>query len=287
MGGPSDSSSLPVRCYGFKWSGLDAGMPPICELARGAAEIQVRQVISAAPTGLSALGPAGGADDQIAVLELVTGGFLVLDRRQGTATFEVPVLIDPQELVHPYLVPAAAGFCSWVGREAYHAGAFVADRRAWAVVGDKEGGKSTLLAVLAQRGHPVLSDDLLVLDDRTVRQGPRLIDLRRPTAEHLGLGEPLESAREGGRWRVRLAPTPDVDLAGWIFLRWGDTVEMKKVGPSDRIARLLALAPTRAEAVVSLAALPAFELVRPRSWDSLPGAIDRLLEHLGPNPVGS
>jgi hypothetical protein len=192
----------------------------------------------------------------------------------------VPVPIDPQELVHPYLVPAAAGFCAWTGREAYHAGAFVVGGRAWAVVGDKEGGKSTVLAHLAQRGHAVLSDDLLVLEDRTVQPGPRLIDLRRPAAEHLGIGEPVPSIREGGRWRMLLEPTPDVELAGWVFLRWGDTVGIDRVGPGDRVGRLLELGPTRPEAVVSLASLPAYELVRPRDWEALPHAADRLLDEL-------
>jgi hypothetical protein len=157
----------------------------------------------------------------------------------------------------------------------------VSDGRAWAVVGEKEGGKSTLLASLAQRGLGVLSDDLLVLEERRVLHGPRLIDLREAAAVHMELGEALGSAREGGRWRMRLDPTPDTELAGWVFLRWGDEVELRTVGLADRIDRLLELVPTREESVVSLAALPAYELVRPPSWEALPGALDALLDELG------
>lgn len=263
-------------CYGFKWSGLEVGTPPICARTSGEADIDVHQVVSSEPCR-----PRIEEGDEIAVLALVTGGWLVLDRREWTAVFHVPVPIDPQELVHPYLVPAAAAFCSWVGREAYHAGAFVVGGKAWAVVGDKDAGKSTTLAVLAQLGLAVLSDDLLVLDDRTVLQGPRLIDLRRPAAVRMGLGKRVDSTREGGRWRMRLGWTPDVELAGWVFLRWGNEVEVRTISLADRIERLLALGPTRAEAVVSLASLPAYEFVRPRSWDLLPSAIDHLLADLG------
>jgi hypothetical protein len=266
--------------YGFKWSGLQVGTPPLCELTISEPDIEVRQMVTS-PGVPSPVPEVQGQGDQLAAFPLVTGGWLVLDRREGSATFHVPVQIDPQELIHPYLVPAAAGFCEWVGWEAYHAGAFAAAGRAWAVVGDKEGGKSTLLAALAQRGLPVLSDDLLVLDDRRVLHGPRLIDLREPAAAHLGLGKSVSSAREGGRWRMHLGPTPDVDLAGWVFLRWGEEVDLRPVSPAARIERLLGLLPTRAEAVVSLASLPAYELVRPRSWDALPEALDRLLDRLG------
>jgi hypothetical protein len=257
------------------------GRPPLCDTASGEADIEVRQVVTSSTLPPPLREPQPGEKNQVVAYPLVTGGWLVLDPREHTATFRVPDPIDPQELVHPYLVPAAAGFCEWAGREAYHAGSFVVGGRAWAVVGEKEGGKSTLLASLAQRGLGVLSDDLLVLDERRVLHGPRLIDLREPAAVHMDLGEPLRSAREGGRWRMRLGRTPDADLAGWIFLRWGDAVELNKVGLADRIDRLLELVPTRAETVVSLAALPAYELVRPPSWEALPGALDALLDALG------
>lgn len=267
---------VPALCYGIKWSGLRVGDPPLCARASGQADVEVRQVLSTAP-----FRPGTGSHGESAAIALVTGGWIALDRGERTATFHLPALVGPEELVHPYLVPAAAVFCSWAGREAYHAGAFVVGGKAWAVVGDREGGKSTTLAALALFGLPVLSDDLLVLDDRSVLQGPRLIDLRQPSAMRMGLGQPVESAREGGRWRMRLGPAPDVELAGWVFLRWGSGVDIRKTSLAERVNRLLALRPTKAEAVLSLASLPAYDFVRPRNWDLLPGALDRLLMTLG------
>jgi hypothetical protein len=270
------AAPLPALCYGIKWSGLEVGDPPSCRLTRGRPDVEVRQILSSAP-----FRPAVAENDQGTVIDLVTGGSLVLDRPARTATFYVPTRVGPEELVHPYLVPAAAVFSSWAGREAYHAGAFVVGGKAWALVADKAGGKSTTLAVLAQLGIDVLSDDLLVLDQGTVRQGPRLIDLREPAAVHLSLGQPVESGREGGRWRMSLAGTTDAELAGWVVLRWGDGVGVRRLTVTERVALLIGLGPTRAEAVLSLASLPAFELVRPRGLGTLSGAVERLLIDLG------
>lgn len=76
---------------------------------------------------------------------------------------------------------------------------------------------------------------------------------------------------------MRLAPTPDAELAGWVFLRWGNRVDVREMSLAERVARLIGLGPTRAEAVVSLSSLPACEFVRPRNLGSLPGAVERLL----------
>lgn len=179
--------------------------------------------------------------------------------------------------MHPYLVPAAAAFCSWSGREAYHAGAVVLGGRAWAVVGDRQAGKSSTLAVLASRGYPVLADDLLVLDGHRVLAGPRLIDLRAPAAARLGIHEQLSSAREGGRWRMPIGPAPEAELAGWIYLRWGTEVAVRHVPLGERVARLIALGPTQRTAVLTLTALPTYELVRPPDWDQLSRSLDALL----------
>lgn len=258
----------------MKWSGLKLSDLRLCAEARGQPDVDVRQVVTR-----STWQPRIGRD--VVAVALATGGYLVFDRCKATATFRVPIQIAPEELLHPYLVPAAAAFSSWSGREAYHAGAFVLDGKAWALVADREGGKSTMLAALAQRGFPVLSDDLVILDGCTILQGPRLIDLREPSAMRMGLGQPIESARQGGRWRMLLAQTPDVELAGWVFLRWARQIEVHRIGLPDLINRLLQLRPTKAEAVLTLASLPAYEFLRPPSWSLLPAVIDRLLVSIG------
>ena len=71
--------------------------------------------------------------------------------------------------------PPAAVFARWRGLETLHGGAFVDDRGgAWAVLGDRGAGKSSLLAALALAGHEVVADDLLVLDGGDCFAGPEV-----------------------------------------------------------------------------------------------------------------
>ena len=97
--------------------------------------------------------------------------------------FEVPHPVRPDELVHPYLAPAAAVIGRWLGRESVHAGAIAVDGRALGVVGARGAGKSSTLAWWALDGGEVLCDDLLVLDGRATFVGPRSIDLREDAAD--------------------------------------------------------------------------------------------------------
>jgi hypothetical protein len=138
--------------YGLRVTGLDG-----TRLLPVGLENQIRVAVSQSRDDPER--PALGADR--AVLDLPNGRQLRLDRRAGTATFTGPPL-SPDELVHPYLGAVASIFNRWAGREVFHAGAFVAGGRAWAVVGGREAGKSTLLAALADRGVPVVADDLVV-----------------------------------------------------------------------------------------------------------------------------
>lgn len=261
-----------MLCYGHNWIGLDSS-EPVANASRGhAPKVFVNQVVAQSIYGDTQTGEEGQLR-----LPLVTGGSILADRKAATATYRVPELIPIEELVHPYLVPAAAVFSSWAGREAYHAGAVVVNGRAWAVVGEGGSGKSTTVAMLAARGYPVVTDDLLVLEGRHTFPGPRLVDLRASAARRLGVGNQLRSARKGGRWRMLLAPVLEAELAGWIYLRWGNEISIRRVDPTERVRRLLALRPTRPEAVVELATLPTYEFTRPRDWERLGGALERLL----------
>ena len=208
---------------------------------------------------------------------LVSGGYVQLRRRPGEATYVVPAELGGEELVHPYLAPTAWAFSVWFGREAYHAGAFALDGEAWAVVGEREGGKSSTLAWLAAEGKPVLSDDLLVLQGRSVLPGPRCIDLREASAERLGVGHSLPSVRAGGRWRMRLVPADPLPLRGWIFLTWGDAIQVRPLRPSERLNLILRLGrPADPSAPLTLAEVPAWAFTRPKTWESLPHSLDRL-----------
>jgi hypothetical protein len=214
-----------------------------------------------------------------ASLDLPGGRQLLLRRGEGTATFTGPPL-SHDELVHPYLGAAASVFSRWAGREVFHAGAFVGHGRAWALVGDREAGKSSLLAALAARGWPVLADDLVVTDGYQAFCGPRTIDLRRPLP---GSAEPLTRARGGSRWRLFLPPLPGaVPLGGWIYLSWGPDVAMSAVPASVTLARLAArrtwpALPSAPETLLALAARPGWELARPADWARMDETVDLMI----------
>ena len=211
-------------------------------------------------------------------------GEIVLDREQGTATFVLPHPLGAAELVHPLLAPAAAVMAYWLGRESFHASGFVVGGRVWGLIGDRGAGKSTTVARLALSGVGIACDDLLVVESSTALTGPRSVDLRREAAEQLGAGEPLGVVGARERWRLTVGALPGaLPLAGWVFLEWGDRVQALEVAPSQRLLRLDANRgvnlPSRSPAtLLELAALPSWELRRPRAWESLPRAVDCLLD---------
>lgn len=222
-----------------------------------------------------------------AEIVLVAGGRLTVQRAPLRATYTTAVPLSDEALVHPYLAPAAAIGGYWLGREAFHAGAFALDGGVWAVVGDKEAGKSSLLAGLARRGHGVFADDALILEGDIVFAGPRSIDLREEPAKELGAGESIGIVGDRERWRLELGPVaPTSRLRGWVFLSWGDSPEVTPVSAGGRLQQLLqhrmikGLPPPEPGLMLELAALPAFQLSRPRSWTQLEAAVSRLVDTL-------
>ena len=256
--------------YGLHVTGVTGpGLPPATGQARP------RVDISHAEHGRE---PARIGTDQ-AVLDLPESRQLHLHRDRGTATFTGPPL-NQDELIHPYLGAAASVFSRWAGREVYHAGAFVCGGMAWAIVGEREAGKSTLLATLAARQLPVLADDMVVTDGYQAFCGPRTIDLRHPLPGTTG---PLTSARAASRWRLSLPPLPvAVPLGGWIYLRWHTEVAMAAVPASDLVARLAARRswsglPSDPQTLLALASRPGWDLMRPADWACMDQAVDLML----------
>lgn len=211
-------------------------------------------------------------------LAFANGSALRVERDTRRITFFVPEPLSDEELVHPYLAPAALTFAGWLGHAAFHAGAFVNGCGAWAVVAGRTGGKSTTLAALAARGVPVLADDVLVVSDGSVLAGPRCIDLRGDAPVPAGATE----VRSGERKRVPLPPVePSVPLCGFFVLEWGDDVALEPLRPAERLLALAAR--TRPETIPSshlldLARLPARRLVRPQRLASLDDVCERLLD---------
>jgi hypothetical protein len=228
--------------------------------------------------------PRESVTEEQAVLRLKTGGRLTLDRGEGVARSAVPRRLTDDDLVHPFLAPAAAVVAHWARRLSFHAGAFLAGGGAWAVVGDREAGKSSALAWLALDGHDVLADDVLVLDGRSAFTGPRAIDLREETADRFGIGAALGVVGARERWRVTLPQMQSrVPFRGWIFLSWDERVEARALSAAECMRRLvgnltLRVDATNPSALLELATLPAWEVRRPRDWNRLEEGVRCLLD---------
>jgi hypothetical protein len=275
---PQRDPATQIGAYGLRLAGLDAAA---LLLVPARPEWPLFKVASKPGRASSRYDRVG---DDRACLALQNGGEIEIDRTPGRIVFRLPDEIEAPELVHPYLAPAAAVIAPWFGRESFHAGAFVTGGGVWALVGEREAGKSSTLAWLALRGYDVVCDDILVVEGMSAFAGPRSIDLRGEAARYLGAGEPLGTVGVRERWRVQLGPVAEeLTMRGWVFLAWSERVEAAPLSGAERLRRLFAnrgarLPPTRPALLLDLADLPGWELRRPPGWGSLPAAGERLLE---------
>jgi hypothetical protein len=222
-----------------------------------------------------------------ALLRLRAGGQVAIDWTRGKAVFTLPQPVTAAGLVHPYLATVAAVAAHRDGREGFHAGAVVAGAGAWVVIGEKGAGKSSLLALLALRGHAVLADDVVILDasDRALA-GPRFVDLRSGAAEQLGVGESVGVLGTRERYRVPIGPVPAATpLRGFVVLAWGDEPTVTRVPAARRLAqlyehRIARLEPADAQPLLELSTLPMYALHRPPDWTSADLAAELLLATL-------
>ena len=207
----------------------------------------------------------------------VIGGWLGIDRAAGTATYRMDPLLGPHELVHPYLAPVGAVYAQWLGRESFHCAGVAVDGGVWALLGEKEAGKSTLVAWLAGHGFDVFADDLLVVDtgpEPVAHAGPRFIDLRRPTAERLG-HDGVEVVRDGDRWRLPLNEVePVAPFRGFVVVEEGPSTQIETVATTQRLPsfsqhRFVPTLTRNAVGLLDLSVLPTYVLSRPKRWDEL------------------
>lgn len=207
--------------------------------------------------------------------------------RPRSVHMDLPAPVVLAALVHPLLTVGISIQARWRGDVTLHAGAFETPSGAWGVLGAREAGKSSILASLGKRGHPVVADDLLAIQDGSVWAGPSCVDLRPDTAPHFPEARYLGVV--GGRPRYRLSTRPArqrVPLRGFFLLDWHDRpdVAVEPLPPKDRLQFLyrqeyirLVGYPDPAK-LVPLIALPAWRVARPRDWSSTDEVIDRLLE---------
>jgi hypothetical protein len=256
------------------------------------------ELLTPAPAGWSewriALGEGAGApaevlEDTHARIRSAPSGWVDVDRRRRSSTLHHPQPPTTAAIAQPFLGSTAIVVAHWGGLHSFHAGAFVAGGKAWAILGSKGDGKSSLLAALALGGTPIVTDDVLVVDTRLYAlAGPRCVDLRAPTAAALGVGESLGVVGTRERWRLPLGPvSPEVPLGGWVTLEWGAPA-IGPVVPEQRVETLLAnvglRAPTRDPAVLArlmeLFALPMVCVRRPKALARLDECAARIHHHL-------
>lgn len=212
---------------------------------------------------------------------------MYVDRLAQETVLRSPVPLSSDEVVHPYFATTGALAAHWSGRPAFHAAVLAGAEGAWGVLGDREAGKSTMMAAMLRHGVEVVADDLLVVDDGSALAGPRCIDLRQQASETLGLGVPLGVVGARHRWRHGLGPiAARVPLAGFVVLRWGDEPSLERIPVRSRLdvlgaALTVRVAPSEPASLVELLGLPMWRLTRPRSWDDLPRSVDLVAQLLG------
>jgi hypothetical protein len=224
---------------------------------------------------------ANDLTDGRAVMLMIEDGWADIDLVGGRAIIHDRGPMTPDDLVHPFLTPAAAVMALWHGRAAIHGGGVLVGGRAWGLLGDREAGKTTLMAWLHRSGFGILADDLVVLDGGSAYAGPRGLDLRPATAERLGDGEDIRTVRGGERGRLLLPPVPPViPFAGWVVLEVGEPTAVTEVPLSARMATLssqIMRGPGTPERLLDLMAWPMLRFRRPLRWDALPDAAAQLV----------
>ena len=108
-----------------------------------------------------------------------------------------------------------------------------------------------------------------------------MIETARPRERSFLLALDKHTGRE--RWRVPLGPIgASFPLVGWIVLRWGAEIAVRPLPPADRLRvlvahRALRVPPADAGVLLALSTLPAVELARPQTWDTVDVVADALV----------
>lgn len=213
-------------------------------------------------------------------------GWVRAERDPLVARVVAREIYGDDSMIHPGLGFLVAVVSRWLGRDVFHAGAFMAGSGAWAVIGAGGSGKSSTLGHLAAKGVGIVTDDRLVVEDGQVFAGPRCVDLRGDVADWTGLGVDIGVVGLRRRWRLPVPPVPAaVPLRGWILPTWADRIALEPVPAAERLRALhssLALAaPTiHPGTLMGLASLPFYYLLRPRRWEDMDAATAILLDQL-------
>ena len=105
-----------LGAYGLRLRGLDAAARWMVAQAADAPTLELVTSVATPDDAPSEL------DAQAANLSLIGGGRLRARRGEQRVSFSLPDPVTADELIHPYLAPAAALVWQWSGREALHGG---------------------------------------------------------------------------------------------------------------------------------------------------------------------
>lgn len=216
------------------------------------------------------------------------GGRLEVTREPATVVCALPQAITPEAFVHPILTLPLSFLAYWRGNATLHGGAFLHVGRAWVVTGEREAGKSTLLAQLARRGVPIVADDLVVIDGQDVLAGPCCVDLRADTGRHFPRAQSIGVLGDRERYRLRTPPSPArVQLGGICLLEWADGSPALESLPLEQCLLLLhwqhyaaEIGPPVPEQSLALLEHPIWRFRRGRDWAQADAALDHLLDAL-------
>lgn len=269
--GAPESTGKPLGAYGLRFRGLDAAVEAdLSPVAPDAPEVDVQVRLALDVAAFEEVG-----DDHVSFAH-ARGPRYDFHRQPATALLSLPQPPDPRALVHPLLTLVGGVFGRWRRALTLHGGAFVVGGAAWAVVAEKDGGKSTTLAGVADAGAAVLADDLVVVERGEALAGPRSVDLRPGAAQQLERGEHIGFVGGRHRHRVHLPEPPaSAPLAGVVVLAWDDAAppKMSSLDVAERL-RLLhvhlawsVMGPPDAERMMDLVGLPVLRLARPRRWE--------------------
>jgi hypothetical protein len=271
--------------YGFTISGLDAPGELLGPAEPRWPPLEIVRMVGGPEGPIEAPGTVTVTDHR-AEIWIGDGGRVEVDRDAMTVSFRTAEPLADRLVVHPYLGLPASIASNWLGRQVLHGGGFARDGRGWALLGDKESGKSSTLGWLARHGAEVLSDDILVVEDCVLFAGPRCIDLRPEAAAVLG-GEDVGMLGNRVRWRLLPGEArSSAPLCGVVHLEWGDEIRVEPLEAAERLTGLIAgsvIRPGSGDAApfLDLAALPTFRFVRPRDLATLDSSAERLLDALG------
>ena len=219
---------------------------------------------------------------------------------------------DPATVRHQLIDQLLPRAVAYRGQLLLHAGAVVIEGRTILVVGESGWGKSTLVAALHAQGHPLLTDDCVLLKSvgaHAYAHGtyPSLRLLPDTLARLMvdSQQSPLSEGQTKHRIRVTTAPLDGLDsLVAAIYLLKApcpdaSAVSTTRLSPgqacieimkhsfqldvSDRAQHTRQLGDAAAVAT----RVPAFELSYPRNFERLPEVIAHLKHHLSVLNPGS